>query len=116
MIAVRFPPALSRNIKGTISQVPCFFDILQIDDIGASDIDTLKIIKDACFNILRDMKYANIINLMLSEIGGGYAYFHFQIPLKSIDQDSMVPDETPISYYGIIEYFRLDKSDLNTIN
>lgn len=114
MIAVRFPPTLSRNIKGTVSQVPCFFDVLRIDDVEASDIDTLKIIKDACFNILRDMKYANIINLMLYEIGGGYAHFHFQIPLKSIDQDSMVPDETPISYYGIIEYFRIneDNSDM----
>lgn len=115
MIAVRFPPALSRNIKGTISWVPCFFDILTIRDED-NESDTLSIIKDACFNILQTNKYPSIINLMVGELAEGFAYLQFQIPFSAIDQDRIMPDNTPITYWGIFEYYRVSKEELNAFD
>lgn len=108
MIAVQFSPTLIHNFQGNCSIIPCYFTELYIDESGEGDKDILESIRDASFQILQTHKYPSIFHFMINDLDNDLASIHFQIPKYAIDQDSMKPDERPVSYYGIVRYRRVE--------
>ena len=109
MIYVAYPPTLTRNFKGKIQQVPCFFIDMYIDET-VKDYDILESIRDASFQIIQAHKYSSIFHFMITKVGDDMANIHFQIPVHTIEQDSMNPDDTPVSYYGTVRFFQTNET------
>ena len=108
MIYVAYPPTLTRNFRGTTRQVPSFFTDMYIEE--TKDCDILESIRDASFQILKTHKYPSIFHFMVTEVGDDMANIHFQIPAYAIEQDSMNPDDTPVSYYGTVRFFQTNET------
>jgi hypothetical protein len=113
VIYVAYPPTLTRNFRGSTDIVPCFFTDMYIDEI--QDCDILETIRNASFQILQAHKYPSIFHFMIHQIGDDMANIHFQIPACSIEQDSMNPDYSPVSYYGTIRFFQTDETVLDLL-
>ena len=109
MIYVAYPPTLTRNFKGKTQQVPSFFTDMYIEETK-EDCDILESIRDASFQILQSHKYPSIFHFMITEVGDDMANIHFQIPAYAIEQDSMNPDDTPVSYYGTVRFFQTNET------
>lgn len=109
MIFVQYPPTLTRNFKGYCSQVPCFFTDMAIEEVY-EDCEVLEYIRDASLQILQMHKYPSIFHFSIRELGEGIASIHFQIPAWAIEQDSMEPDDSAISYFGVISFVQIDGS------
>lgn len=115
MIVVQYPPALTRNFKGYTTQVPCYFSELYIEEVD-EETDVLEVIRDSSFYALQENKYPAIFHFMIQQIDDELATIHFQIPACSIEQDSMDPDYSPVSYYGTIRFAQIDGSVSDLIN
>ena len=109
MIFVQYPPTLTRNYNGKVTQVPSFFTELFIEETN-EDVDILESIKNSSVLILKEHKYSSILNFTIYEVDNEIANVHFQIPAYSIMQDSMELDYTPVSYYGTIRFNQTDGS------
>ena len=116
MIVVRFPNVLTRNFDGECDFILSWLSDLFIDESNEEDYDILETIRDAIFAILRENHYPSIYNLCVSEYRNDILSLHYQIPRYTIEQDSMEPDERPISYYGFIRFLQIDETELDKLN
>lgn len=122
MMIVIFPPTITRNYKGIITQVIMPSYDLSISDefIKSHNNDIVEAAKNAMFGALISVYNEHISLFQLSEVNmevplqfvdnmdGGIFNFHFQIPAWTILPDAMKLDFTSISYYGFARYILVD--------
>lgn len=128
MIVVLFPPVINRNFKGEVTQLPFILNQAIIPDevIDICDGVYIDAIYAGIYAALKDNRFGEIDLFQINEVepvkpiefiddfDGGIVNIHFQIPAYRILQDSMVPDETPVSYYMSARYLFAEQNE-NTL-
>ena len=121
MIIVLFPPVINRNFKGEVTQLP--FTVNQIILLDVSEDDYIETLRLSIMNVLKDNRFNEMSLFQINEVesvkpiefiddfDGGIINIHFQIPAYRILPDSMVPDETPVSYYMSARYLFADQDE-----
>ena len=128
MIVVLFPPVINRNFKGEITQLPFILNQVIISDevIDICNGVYIDAIYAGIYAALKDNRFGEIDLFQINEVesvkpiefiddfDGGIVNIHFQIPAYRILPDSMVPDETPVSYYISARYLFAEQNE-NTL-
>ena len=121
MIIVLFPPVINRNFKGEVTQLP--FTVNQIILLDVSEDDYIETLRLSIMNVLKDNRFKEMSLFQINEVEpvkpiefiddfeSGIINIHFQIPAYRILPDSMVPDETPVSYYMSARYLFADQDE-----
>lgn len=125
MIIVLFPPTINRNFNGEVTQLPFSFnqiiitdELLNIcdnDNIDALNLGILTAIKDNCFNQISLFQISEVKPVkpfeFVDDMGSGIINIHFQIPAYCILPDSLILDETPVSYYCSARYLIVEQTE-----
>lgn len=125
MIIVLFPPVINRNFKGEITQLPFtlnqviiseeLLDMCEGDYIEALRLGIIAALKDNRFNELGLFQMNEVEPVkpieFIDDFDGGIINIHFQIPAYRILPDSMVLDETPVSYYMSARYLFAEQNE-----
>ena len=125
MIVVLFPPVINRNFKGEVTQLPFtlnqviiseeLLDICEDDYLEALRLGIITALKDNRFNEMSLFQINEVEPVkpieFIDDFDGGIINIHFQIPAYRILPDSMVPDETPVSYYMSARYLFADQNE-----
>ena len=128
MIVVLFSPVINRNFKGEITQLPFTLNQVIISDevIDICNGVYIDAIYASIYAALKDNRFGEIDLFQINEVesvkpiefiddfDGGIVNIHFQIPAYRILPDSMVPDETPVSYYISARYLFAEQNE-NTL-
>lgn len=121
MIIVLFPPVINRNFKGEVTQLP--FTVNQIILLDVSEDDYIETLRLSIMNVLKDNRFKEMSLFQINEVEpvkpiefiddfeSGIINIHFQMPAYRILPDSMVPDETPVSYYMSARYLFADQDE-----
>ena len=128
MIVVLFPPVINRNFKGEITQLPFILNQVIISDevIDICNGVYIDAIYAGTYAALKDNRFSEMSLFQINEVepakpiefiddfADGIINIHFQIPAYRILPDSMVPDETPVSYYMSARYLFAEQNE-NTL-
>lgn len=128
MIIVLFPPVINRNFKGEITQLPFTLNQVIISEelLDMCEGDYIEALRLSIIAALKDNRFGEMDLFQINEVepvkpiefiddfDGGIVNIHFQIPAYCILPDSMVPDETPVSYYTSARYLFADQGE-NTL-
>lgn len=125
MIVVLFSPVINRNFKGEVTQLPFILNQVIISDevIDICNGVYIDAIYAGTYAALKDNRFSEISWFQINEVepvkpiefiddfDGGIINIHFQIPAYRILPDSMVPDETPVSYYMSARYLFAEQNE-----
>ena len=128
MIIVLFSPVINRNFKGEITQLPFTINQVIITEelLNMCEEDYLEALRLGIIAALEDNRFGEMSLFQINEVesvkpiefiddlDGGIINIHFQIPAYRILPDSMVPDETPVSYYISARYLFAEQNE-NTL-
>lgn len=128
MIIVLFPPVINRNFKGEITQLPFTLNQVIISEelLDMCEGDYIEALRLGIIAALKDNRFGEMDLFQINEVepvkpiefvddfDGGIVNIHFQIPAYCILPDSMLPDETPVSYYMSARYLFADQGE-NTL-
>lgn len=125
MIIVLFSPVINRNFKGEITQLPFTINQVIISEelLNMCEEDYLEALRLGIIAALEDNRFGEMSLFQINEVesvkpiefiddfDGGIINIHFQIPAYCILPDSMVPDETPVSYYMSARYLFAEQNE-----
>lgn len=125
MAIVLFSPVINRNFKGEITQLPFTINQVIISEelLNMYEDDYLEALRLGIIAALGDNRFGEMSLFQINEVepvkpiefiddfDGGIINIHFQIPAYHILPDSMVPDETPVSYYISARYLFADQNE-----
>lgn len=125
MIVVLFSPVINRNFKGEITQLPFTINQVIISEelLNMYEEDYLEALRLGIIAALEDNRFGEMSLFQINEVesvkpieftddfDGGIINIHFQIPAYRILPDSMVPDETPVSYYMSARYLFAEQNE-----
>ena len=128
MIIVLFSPVINRNFKGEVTQLPFTLNQVIITEelLNMCEEDYLEALRLGIIAALEDNRFGEMSLFQINEVesvkpiefiddlDGGIINIHFQIPAYRILPDSMVPDETPVSYYISARYLFAEQNE-NTL-
>jgi hypothetical protein len=122
---VLFPPVINRNFKGEVTQLPFTLNQVIISEelLDMCEGDYIEALRLGVIAALKDNRFGEMDLFQINEVepvkpiefvddfDGGIINIHFQIPAYCILPDSMVPDETPVSYYMSARYLFADQNE-----
>lgn len=90
-------------------------DICEGDHLEALRLGIMAALKDNRFNEMSLFQINEVEPVkpieFIDDFEGGIINIHFQIPAYRILPDSMVPDETPVSYYMSARYLFAEQNE-----
>lgn len=128
IVVVLFSPVINRNFKGEITQLPFALNQVIISEelLNMCEGDYFEALRLGITAALKENRFGELSLFQINEVepikptefiddlDGGIINIHFQIPAYRILPDSMVPDETPVSYYISARYLFADQNE-NTV-